>query len=222
VSREEKTALYEQFARIGKALAHPARLELLDLLAQGERSVEALAAGTGMRTGNTSAQLQQLRAARLVTTRKDGTRVYYRLVDDDVAAFTTALKTLAHHRLAEVDAAAGAYLGDRDSMTPVTRTQLAARLNDGETSVLDVRPSPEYAAGHIPGAYSIPLDELTDRIPELPQDTEVVAYCRGPYCVLAPDAVRLLVQAGYRAHPLEDGLPEWRLAGYPIDTSPAA
>lgn len=215
---EEKTALYEQFARIGKALANPARLELLDLLAQGERSVDELAETAGMRVGNTSAQLQQLRSARLVATRKDGTRVYYRLADDDVVAFTAALKTLAQDRLAEVDAAARAYLGDRDSMTPVTRAQLAARLHDGDLTVLDVRPTAEYEAGHLPGARSIPLEELADRLLELPRDTEIVAYCRGPYCVLAPEAVRLLHQAGYHAHTLEDGLPEWRLGGYPTET----
>lgn len=219
---EAKTALYEQFARIGKALANPARLELLDLLAQGERSVEDLADAAGLRIGNTSAQLQQLRNARLVATRKDGTRVYYRLADDDVAAFTATLKLLAHGRLAEIDAAARAYLGDRDSMTPLTRDQLAARIDDGDVTVLDVRPAAEYRAGHIPGARSIPLDELTERLAELPRDTDVVAYCRGPYCVFAPEAVRVLRAAGYRARLLEDGLPEWRLAGYPTEVSAAS
>lgn len=221
MSSEEKTALYEQFARIGKAMAHPARLELLDLLAQGERSVDELAEAAGMRMGNTSAQLQQLRNARLVATRKDGTRVYYRLADDDVTAFTATLKTLAQSRLAEAEDAARAYLGDRDSMTPVTRNGLAARLDDGDLTVLDVRPTTEYRAGHIPGARSIPLDELTDRLNELPRDTEIVAYCRGPYCVLAPEAVRILQQAGYDAHTLEDGLPEWRLAGLPVTNDAA-
>lgn len=210
---EAKRALNEQFARLGKALGHPRRVELLDLLAQGERSVDALAGATGMGVTNTSAQLQVLRQARLVATRKEGTWVYYRLADEEVGRFLGAFRDFARDRLSEVDQIMRDYFEARDELEPVGRDDLARRARDGEVVVLDVRPELEYAAGHIPGARSIPLDQLTGRLAELPADTEVVAYCRGPYCVLAPEAVTLLRRAGRRARRLEDGLPEWRQAG---------
>ncbi|HET7489086.1 MAG TPA: metalloregulator ArsR/SmtB family transcription factor [Acidimicrobiales bacterium] len=217
--RQAKDALYEQFARLAKAVAHPGRIEVLELLAQGERSVDAVAVATGMGVTNTSAQLQVLRRARLVESRKDGTRVLYRLAGDDVAAFLAALRTVARSRLAEVDRVVRDYFEARDALEPVTRAELAERLRHGDVVVLDVRPPEEYAAGHIPGALSAPLDELDAVAARLPKRRQVVAYCRGPYCVLAPEAVDRLRQAGFRARRLEDGMPEWRLAGFPVDVA---
>jgi rhodanese-related sulfurtransferase len=213
---DAKRVLNEQFARVGKAVAHPKRVELLDLLAQGERSVEALASATGMTVTNTSGQLQILRQARLVETRKDGTRVLYRLADDEVARFLVALQDLARVRLTEVDQVMRDYFDARDELEPISRDDLFRRARDGDVVVLDVRPSVEYEAAHIPGATSVPLDELEDRLAELPADAEIVAYCRGPYCVMAPKAVTVLRRAGWRARRLEDGLTEWRLAGLPV------
>jgi rhodanese-related sulfurtransferase/DNA-binding transcriptional ArsR family regulator len=213
---EAKRLLNEQFARLGKALSHPRRVELLDLLAQGERSVDALAAATGMGVTNTSAQLQVLRQHRLVETRRAGTRVYYRLADDTVAAFLGAFRELARQRLSEVDQIMRDCFEARDELQPVSRDDLMRRARDGEVVVLDVRPELEYEAGHIPGAVSIPLDQLADRLAELPAGAEIVAYCRGPYCVLAPEAVALLRRAGRRARRLDDGVPEWRHAGLPV------
>lgn len=213
---EAKRMLNEQFARLGKALAHPRRIELLDLLAQGERSVDALAAATGMGVTNTSAQLQVLRRSRLVETRKEGTRVYYRLADDEVGRFLGTFRELARARLSEVDQIMRDYFEARDEFEPVGRVDLERRARQGDVVVLDVRPELEYAAGHIPGAISIPLDQLAVRLAELPVDAEIVAYCRGPYCVLAPEAVTLLRGAGRRARRLEDGVSEWRQAGLPV------
>jgi rhodanese-related sulfurtransferase/DNA-binding transcriptional ArsR family regulator len=215
-SGDVKQVLNEQFARIAKAVAHPKRLELLDLLGQGERSVEALATATGMTVRNASAQLQVLRQARLVEFRKEATRVYYRLGDDEVGRFLGALRDLARVRLSEVDQIMRDYFAARDEFEPIPREELVRRARAGDVVVLDVRPGSEYAAGHIPGAVSIPLDELESRLGELPARTEVVAYCRGPYCVMAPEAVARLRHAGRRARRLEDGLPEWRLAGLPV------
>jgi rhodanese-related sulfurtransferase/DNA-binding transcriptional ArsR family regulator len=211
-----KAALYEQFARIGKALANPARLELLDLLAQGERSVEELSAAAGMRLSNTSAQLKALAAAGLLATRRSGVRVYYRPADDQVAVFVEQMKRFAADRLAEVERAARDYLGDVAGLQPVAREELARRLEDGEVVVLDVRPAAEFAAGHILGAINIPHDQLAARLAELPAERDVIAYCRGRYCVYAPEAVRLLRGQGHHARPLIDGLTEWRSAGLPI------
>lgn len=213
---EAKRTLNEHFARLGKALSHPKRVELLDLLAQGERSVDALAAATGMGVNNTSAQLQVLRRTDLVETRKVGTRVYYRLADDEVSRFLGAFRDLARHRLGAVDRIMRDYFEARDELEPVDRDALAQRARDGEVLLLDVRPFVEYEAGHIPGALSIPLDQLADRLAELPVDAEIVAYCRGPYCVMAPEAVTLLHRAGRRARRFDGGLPEWRNAGLPI------
>jgi rhodanese-related sulfurtransferase/DNA-binding transcriptional ArsR family regulator len=220
--RALKDTLFEQFARIGRALGSPKRLELLDLLAQGERSVDALAGLTGMSLTNTSAHLQVLARARLVATRRQATRVLYRLADDRVARLVGELRALAHARLAEVDQALRAYLDGPSDPEPVTRAELAARLRRGDVVVLDVRPAEEYAAGHIPGAVSVPIERLEAEIGRLPRDGEIVAYCRGPYCLYAPSAVRLLRERGFAARRLEDGLPEWRLAGLPVTTTPAA
>ncbi|MGH3322739.1 MAG: ArsR/SmtB family transcription factor [Streptosporangiaceae bacterium] len=218
---EGKDALYEQFARVGKALGNPLRLMLLDLLAQAERSVEELVAASGATLGNTSAQLKALREAGLVTTRRAGNRVYYRVAGDGVVTLLTTLTTVAERQTAEVERAARAYLGDIDALEPIDREELWRRIDAGEVLVLDVRPAAEYAAGHIPAARSVPVDELAARLHELPADTEIVAYCRGPYCVYAPHAVRLLTAHGYTARPLRGGFPHWRLAGLPVDHTPA-
>lgn len=214
--REAKDRLYEQFARVAKATASPKRIELLELLAQGERSVEALAQATGMGVTNTSAHLQVLRQARLVETRKEATKVHYRLASDEVAAFVAALRDLARSRLADVDQIVRDYFVARDALEPVNRTELMERAGRGEVVILDVRPREEFLAGHIPGALSLPLDELDAALARLPKRTQVVAYCRGPYCVLAPEAVERLRAKGFKARRLADGMPEWRLAGLPV------
>lgn len=211
-----KDLFYEQFARVGKVVASPRRVELLDLLAQGERTVEGLAALTGMGVPNTSSHLQVLRQARLVEVRKQGTKVFYRLAGESVVRFLLALVETAKSQLAEVDAVMRDHLADPDGFEAVGRDQLLARAQRGEVTILDVRPTDEYLAGHIPGAVSLPLEELEARLSELGEETEIVAYCRGSLCVLAPEAVRLLRAHGFRARRLEDGLPEWRLAGLPV------
>ncbi len=214
--RSVKDGLYEQFARIGKAVAHPKRIELLDLLCQGERSVEVLADAAGMGVTNTSAHLRVLREARLVATRKQGTRVFYRLADDAVCEFFFALRDLAGDRYAEVDRIVRDYFIARDELEPVDRDELLQRAGAGDVIILDVRPHEEYEAGHIPGAISIPLEELAGKVADLPRDAEIVAYCRGPYCVLAPQALELLRREGFTVRRLEDGFPEWRRAGLPV------
>ena len=215
-SRDVKDALYEQFARVGKAFSSPKRVEILDLLGQTERTVDALSQATGMGVTNTSAHLQVLKGARLVETRKEGTKVYYRLADDEVSSLYVAFRDVATHRLAEVEQIARDYFAARDELEPLTRKELRKRMRGEEVVVVDVRPKEEYAAGHIPGAISLPAAELLDRIGEIPADAEVVAYCRGPYCVLAPEAVEILSRRGFRTRRLEDGFPEWRLAGLPV------
>lgn len=217
-----KRSLNEQFARIAKALAHPKRFELLDLLAQGERPVDALAEATGLAITTVSSQLQILREAHLVDTRRDGTRIFYRLAGEDVARTLMTLRELARTRLAEVALVEQSYFSPEgvDAET-VDRAELLARAKRGEVVVIDVRPRLEYDAGHIRGALSIPLDELERRLEELPVGVEIVAYCRGPYCVLAPEAVRLLRRHGRRARRLDSGMPEWRLAGLPLESSGA-
>jgi rhodanese-related sulfurtransferase/biotin operon repressor len=220
--REAKMALYEQFARAGKGLANPKRLELLDLLAQGERSVESLALAAGMGLSTVSRHLQDLKDSGFVRSRRDGTFMYYRLAGDDVAALFALLRTVATRYVGDVERAAAEYLGSsRAEADPVARTELLRRVRGGRVVVLDVRPTVEFAAGHIPGAVSIPVDELEARLKDIPEDVEIVAYCRGSYCVLAYDAVALLSSLGRRVSRLTDGMLEWRLAGLPVETGAA-
>jgi len=217
-----KAALYDAFAATGKALGSGKRLELLDLLAQGERAVDALAKAAGLNLTTASAHLQALKQAGLVATRREGVRVHYRLAGDDVAALYALLRTVAENHQTGVRAARTAYLGDDLPEQEVGREELLARARAGEVVVLDVRPAEEYVAGHIPGAICIPVDQLADRISELPDGVEVVAYCRGQYCVLAYDAVRLLGAHGRKAVRLTDGMLEWRLDQQPVATGSAA
>lgn len=214
--REAKDRLYEAFAATARAAASPKRVEVLELLAQGERTVDALARATGMGVTNTSAHLQLLRQARLVDTRKEGTRVFYRLAGDEVAGFVAVLRDLARSRLAEVDQVVRDYFGARDALEPVSRAELAERAGRGDVVILDVRPPEEFAAGHIPAAISVPLDRLDAALAWLPGGAEIVAYCRGPYCVLAVQAVERLRARGFQARRLAGGMPEWRLAGLPV------
>jgi rhodanese-related sulfurtransferase/DNA-binding transcriptional ArsR family regulator len=216
-NRAAKQALFDEFARVGKVLASGRRIELLDVLANGERTVEGLARQLGLSVANTSQHLQVLRQAGLVATRREGTSVHYRLAAPEVFELWRALRTLASSRLAEVERLAAAYLGARDQLEPITRQELARRLEEGdELVVLDVRPTEEHAAGHLPGAVSIPLAELRERLRELPGDREIVAYCRGPFCAFAHEAIAVLTDAGLTARRLEDGLPEWAAAGLPV------
>jgi len=212
-----KAELFDQVARVGKALGSGKRLELLDLLAQGERTVEALARAAGLGLTTASAHLQTLKQAGLVATRRDGTRIHYRLAGPDIADLYARLRDVAAGHLADVDAARQAYLGPgADAAEVVDRAELLRRARAGDVVVLDVRPAEEYIAGHIPGAVSIPVDQLAERIAELPDGVELVAYCRGRFCVFAHDAVRLLTAHGRAARRLEDGMLEWRLAGLPV------
>ena len=214
--REAKDRLYEQFARTAKALAHPRRIELLELVAQGDVSVEVLAERSSTSVTNASAHLQVLRRARLVETRRAGTHVFYRLASDDVARLVSTLRDVSRSRLMEVEHVIRDYFGARDALEPLTRDELLARQAHGDVVVLDVRPTDEFVAGHIPGALSIPLDQLDDQLGRLPRDVTIVAYCRGPYCVLAPLAIEKLRAAGFDSRRLADGLPEWRLAALPL------
>ncbi|MFF6815333.1 ArsR/SmtB family transcription factor [Streptomyces sp. NPDC012403] len=216
-----KAQLYDAFAASGKALASGKRLELLDLLAQGERTVDALAKAAGLNLTTASAHLQTLKQAGFVATRREGVRIHYRLAGDDVAELFALLRKVAERHQAAVPAARDAYLGEDDG-AEVTREALTSRIEAGDVVVLDVRPAEEYLAGHIPGAVSIPVDELADRIDELPEHTEIVVYCRGEYCVLAHDAVRLLNDRGRRAIRLNDGMLEWRLSRMPVDAEEPA
>ena len=212
-----KDKLFEQFARVGKALANPHRLEILDLLAQGERTVEDLAREAGMSVANTSRHLQELRAARLVEVRREGLYGYYRLADERVFAAWRAIRDLGEARLAEIDRLVGSYLTDRDSLEAVCAEELLAKMREEGVEVLDVRPEEEYRAGHIPGARSVPVERMEAYLEEIPRDREVVAYCRGPYCVFSDEAVALLRSRGYRARRLREGLPDWRAAGLPVE-----
>jgi rhodanese-related sulfurtransferase len=214
--RRFKDAIYEQVARMGKALASPRRLELVDLLAQGPRTVEVLATQSGQSVANTSQHLQVLRAARLVATQKEGLYVTYRLADDHVATFFLEMRRLAEARLGEIEQIARSFLAQRQALEPVNREELLGRIRRGEVTVLDVRPTEEYRAGHIPGAISLPLAEIKRRLAELPRGREIVAYCRGPYCVMAIEAVRVLRAHGLRAVRLEDGVPDWRARGFDV------
>jgi rhodanese-related sulfurtransferase/DNA-binding transcriptional ArsR family regulator len=214
--RAVKDRLYSAWAETAKALASPKRVELLDLLAQGERTVEALARETGLTINNTSSHLSVLKTARLVETRKEAQFVFHRLADDAVVALLREVQVLARRRLHEVDHLARTYLEGRDPLEPVDTAELRRRLRAGEVTVIDVRPALEYEAGHIGGALSVPLDRLDERLADLPASRPVVAYCRGPYCVYAIEAVERLRQRGYDARRLADGLPDWRLAGHPV------
>src|SRR5919198_3108979 len=212
-----KGALFDEFARLGQALGNGRRLEIIDVLANGERPVEAIAAATGLSIASASQHLQVLRSAGLVRRRRDGTRIHYELSDPVVFELWRNLRTVAAQRQADVRQLAEAYLGARETLEPITRSELLRRLKRHEDLlVLDVRPAEEYAAGHLPMAVSVPLAELRRRLSDLPREKEIVAYCRGPYCAFAHKAIRVLDQAGFRARRLEDGLPEWKAAGLPV------
>lgn len=216
LKRDFKDRLYAEFARIGKAIASPHRLELLEVLAQGERTVESLAAETGLSVANASRHLQQLRQAQLVLTRREGLFIHYRVAGSEVVALMLALRHAAEEHLAEVDRVVRDFLGERDGFEPVTSDELARLIRSGEIVLLDVRPEQEYAAGHIAGARSMPVSDLGARVGELPPDREYVAYCRGPYCVYADEAVAVLRANGRSATRLSDGYPEWWLSGRPV------
>jgi rhodanese-related sulfurtransferase/biotin operon repressor len=215
--RQFKDGLYGQFARLGKALASPYRVELLDLLAQSERTVESLSAETGASPANISQHLQVLRQAGLVASRKDGLFVYYRLADPAVASLCAAVRTVAERQYADLDRLVQAHFGQRSDPEPVQMDELLRRARAREVVVLDARPANEYAAGHIPGAVSVPIDELQRRLRDLPKSKPYVAYCRGPYCIYADQAVEQLRAAGRRARRLAAGFPEWKLAGMPVE-----
>jgi rhodanese-related sulfurtransferase/biotin operon repressor len=218
--RQFKDRLYGQFARLGKALASPYRLELLDLLAQGERTVDSLAAETGASTANISQHLQVLRTAGLASARKEGLFVHYRIADPTVLTLCAAIRTVAERQDAELHRIVHEHFGDRTDPEPVEMDELLRRARAGEVVVLDARPAGEYAAGHIPGALSIPVDDLTRRLQRLPKSKPYVAYCRGPYCVYADQAVEQLRASGRRATRLTVGLPEWKSAGLPVEVGP--
>lgn len=215
-SESPKQVLFTQFAAVAKAVAHPHRLELLEQLAQGERSVEVLARRTRVSIANASQHLQRLRRAGLIAARRQGKFVFYRLVDDAVLALPASLRRIAEAQSAEVERVIRGYFNNRDSFEPVSRRDLLDRVKTRLVTVLDVRPADEFALGHLPGAVNIPLGELAQRIAHLDPHQEIVAYCRGPYCVLAYEAVAALRAHGFIARRLEDGLPEWRAAGLPI------
>ncbi len=213
-----KSDLFEQFARIGKALSSGKRLEMLEFLAQGERSVEQLANLTGLSVANTSQHLQQLRHVGLVTARKDGLYVHYRIAGDGIVRLVATLRAVGEEHMADVDRLVKLFLDSKDSLEPVPAKELWQRVKQGLVTVLDVRPPEEYAQGHIRGAINVPVSELKKRLHQIPADQEVVAYCRGPYCLLAYEAVQVLRKKGIKARRLEEGYPEWKSAGLPVDT----
>jgi rhodanese-related sulfurtransferase len=214
--RAAKDALYDAFAEVAKALASGRRAEIVDLLAQAERSVDEIAAEIGQSVANTSHHLRAMARAGVLRTRREGTRIVYRLASDRVAELWTAMRGVATEHVAGIERLADDYVGDRSRLEAIGRQELAARLDAGDVVVLDVRPAPEFETGHIPGARSVPLAQLREELRSIPKDVEVVAYCRGPYCVYADDAVRLLRRRGYRARRLDDGFPEWKRAGLPV------
>ena len=213
-----KKDLYQSLAKVAHALASGNRLQLLELMAQGERSVEALADLTGMTMANTSQHLQALRQAGLVSPRKEGQRVYYRLAGDDVVRLYDVLRTVAESRLAEVKRLVADFLGDKDALEPIAAGELLKRAKRGLVTVLDVRPPDEFAAGHLPGAVNIPIDKLAGGLAKLSKRREVVAYCRGPYCLMSFEAVLKLRKRGWKARRLQHGFPEWKAAGLPVDS----
>ncbi len=220
--RAAKEALFDGFAEVAKALGSGRRAEIIDVLAQGERHVEDLAHEIGQSVANTSFHLRSLAGAGLVVTRRERTRIYYRLASERVGELWAALREVAGAHLEQLDDLAAAYLGDRDQLEQISRDELARRLDEGGVVVIDVRPEAEYASGHIAGARSIPIDRLARQLRRLPDGVEVVAYCRGPYCVFADDAVRLLRRRGRTARRLEDGYPEWRGAELPVEIGVAS
>jgi rhodanese-related sulfurtransferase len=215
--RRFKEALYDEFARIGKALSSSRRLEILDTLAQGEHSVGEVAEATGLTPANASQHLQTLRQARLVASRKDGKQVCYRLSDERVFRLWRALREVGEQQLAEVDRLVDEYRRSREELEPVGMDELLDRMRRGEAEAIDVRPEEEYCEGHIAGARSVPLETLKERAEELPSDVEVVAYCRGPYCLLSDEAVETLREHGIEARRLEEGFPDWRAEGFPVE-----
>jgi rhodanese-related sulfurtransferase len=220
--RVAKDALFDGFAEVAKALANGRRAELIDVLAQGERHVEELAGQIDQSVANTSFHLRSLAAAGLVTTRRDGTRIYYRLASDRVVELWSALRDVAAAHHAELEDLVAAYVGDRSRLEEISQAELLKRIKGGDVVVLDVRPASEYAAGHIAGARSVPIEQLAATLTSIPRDVEVVAYCRGPYCVMADDAVRLLRRRGRTARRLTDGFPEWHRASLPVETEIAS
>lgn len=214
---ERKTRLYEAIGRVALALGSAGRLQILEFVAQGERAVDALASMTGLSVANTSKHLQALRQAGLVSARKDGLRVYYSIAGDDVAVLLAALREVSEHRVAEVEQILRVWLAHRDEMEAVPAQEVLERAKKGLVVILDVRPPEEFSASHLPGAINIPIHELEKRLKELPKRKEVIAYCRGPYCLMSYDAVSLLRKKGMKARRLEAGLPEWRSAGLPIE-----
>jgi rhodanese-related sulfurtransferase/DNA-binding transcriptional ArsR family regulator len=216
-SENPKRALFAQFAAVAKAVAHPHRLELLEQLAQGERSVEVLAAKVRISGANASQHLQHMRSAGLIAARREGKFVFYHLRDDTVLDLLASLRGIAERNLAEVERVVRGYFDHRDSLEPVSRVDLMERVKAGLVTVLDVRPEDEFALGHVPGALNIPFGQLEKRLGEIAPDQEIIAYCRGPYCVLSYEAVALLRARGFSAYRLEDGLPEWRAAGLPVE-----
>ncbi|MHB8628835.1 MAG: ArsR/SmtB family transcription factor [Aggregatilineales bacterium] len=216
--RAFKSQVNDQFARIAKAIANTHRLEIVDVLAQGERSVEDLAHEVDLTIANASQHLQALREAHLVTSRREGLRIYYRLADPVVFRLVQIIREVAHCQLIEVERIVDTFLEDRKSMEPLTLNELLTRLHEPELVILDVRPALEYAQGHIPGARSMPIDELKTRLNELSPEQEIVAYCRGPYCVFADEAVETLVAHGYQARRMQEGYPDWKLANLPTET----
>lgn len=219
-NREFKDIIYDQFSRLGKAVSAPKRLEMLELLSQGPRTVEDLAGLAAVSIANASQHLQVLRATRLVAAEKKGLHVEYRLADEQVCRFLLALRALAEARLTEVAEVTRAFLESHKAMEPVGQEELLKRARSGEVTVLDVRPASEYEAGHIPGALSVPLDELKARIKQLPKGREVIAYCRGPYCVMAIEAVAQLRKKGFRAFRMEQGVTDWRARSWKVETGP--
>lgn len=212
-----KQDVHAQLARVGKALSHGNRLELLDFIAQGPRSVEELATMTRLSVANASKHLQELRRAGLVRARKEGLRVYYELAGADVVALIAALGRVAETRLAEMEQLVRTYITARDDLEPIPAAELVKRSKLGLVTVLDVRPAKEFAAGHLPGAINVPVEDLAKRLRKLPKGREVIAYCRGPYCLLSVDAVTLLRTKGFKARRLEDGFPEWKASGLPVE-----
>ncbi|OGA28943.1 MAG: ArsR family transcriptional regulator [Betaproteobacteria bacterium RIFCSPLOWO2_02_FULL_65_24] len=212
-----KQDVHAQLARVGKALSHGNRLELLDFIAQGPRSVDELATMTRLSVANASKHLQELRRAGLVRARKEGLRVYYELAGADVVALIAALGRVAETRLAEMEQLVRTYITARDDLEPIPAAELVKRSKLGLVTVLDVRPAKEFAAGHLPGAINVPVEDLAQRLRKLPKGREVIAYCRGPYCLLSVDAVALLRTKGFKARRLQDGFPEWKASGLPVE-----